>query len=463
VGDITSRFVSLERIREQLTTTAVESIIDGLLVIVMLGVLCLYSLKLTLIVVGATALYFLLRLACHAALREASEEQISATAKRDSSLIETIRSMQGIKISQREAQRLSIWQNHFADSLNAGIRSGKISAALACANQLIFGLEKIAVIYLAAKLIMDSQMTIGGLLAYLAYKTQFTEKAAGLVDKWQQLRLTRIHLDRVADIVLTPAEAPQLVPHMPVEHSGRPGSLRLANVHFRYGSNDPFVLRGVNLDVAPGESVAIVGGSGQGKTTLLKVLLGLLQPSEGQVLVDGHDIWTQGNAVLRQRIAAVMQDELPLSGTVAENIAFFDEAVDMDRVLHAAMSAGLHHDIMRMPMQYQSLIGDMGSSLSGGQRQRLLVARALYRQPNVIVMDEATSNLDVMTERMLSTSIKRLDITRILVAHRPETIRSADRILVLEGGELKEMAKEELLRMLDQVAPPRFEQAPMVA
>lgn len=451
VGDIASRFVSLDRVREQLTTTVIEALIDGLLVTVMLVMMWFYSGTLTAVVLGSVVLYFLLRFAFHRSLHESMEEQIVASAKRDSSLIETIRGMQGIKLSRREFQRLALWQNHFADALNAGIRNGKVNAWLAAANQLIFGLEKILVVYLAAKLIMSSNLTIGGLLAFIAYKTQFTEKASGLVDKWQQLRLTRIHLDRVGDIVLTQAESVDLRPLPRVESEARSGHLELQDVHFRYGDTDPFVLKGVNLKVKPGESVAIVGESGQGKTTLLKVLLGLIEPTEGTILIDERDIWAQGNSTLRESVAAVMQDELPLSGTIADNIAFFDEVIDLDRVYAVAMAAGLHADVMRMPMQYQTLIGDMGSSLSGGQRQRLLIARALYRQPKIIVMDEATSNLDVMTERLVSASIKALDITRILVAHRPETIRSADRIVVIEGGQLQEVPREMVVSGVETV------------
>ncbi|TAM27059.1 MAG: peptidase domain-containing ABC transporter [Rhodanobacter sp.] len=454
IGDIASRFVSLDRIREQITSTAIESIIDGLLVVAMLIIMWFYSNRLALIVLGSVGLYFLLKYVFFAPLRQATEEQIIAGARKDTSLIESIRAISGIKLYRREPQRMVIWQNHFAEGLNAGIRVGKITAVTTGANQLIFGLAKILVVYLAAKLIMGGQMTIGGLTAFLSYMTQFSEKAAGLVDKWQQLKLVRIHLDRVADIVLTSTEelGQAGVPSLDAASGGC--HLRMEGVSFRYGVSDVDVLKGVTFEVQPGESIAIVGGSGQGKTTLLKILLGLLRPREGRVLVDGHDIWATGDAAFRGRVAAVLQDEAPLSGTVAENIAFFDEDMDMERVMKSAMAAGLHAEIMRMPMNYQSLIGDMGNALSGGQRQRLLIARALYRQPGVIVMDEATSNLDVLTERMVNLSIKSLDITRILVAHRPETIRSATRVLVLEGGEVKEVDGADLLARVDRVDVP---------
>lgn len=448
VGDIVSRFVSLERIREQVTSAAIEAVIDGLLVIVTVALMWLYSPLLVAVVIGAVLLYFLLKYLTFSTLSRATEEQIAATARKDTTLIESMRSIAGIKLFQRGPQRLAIWQNYFAESLNAGFRAGRITVGLAFANQLIFGLEKIIVLYLAATLLMAGEMSLGALMAFLAYKTQFTDRASALVDKWQLLRLTRIHLDRVADIVLTETEAEVFG-----ESLASPGtacSVKFDDVRFRYGSSGPWVLDGAHLDIQPGECVAIVGGSGQGKTTLLKLLLGLLKPASGSITVDGRDLWSSGGAA-RGRIAAILQDESPLSGTIAENIAFFDESINMEMVMRSSMAAGLHSDIMRMPMNYQSLVGDMGSALSGGQRQRLLVARALYKAPGVIVMDEATSNLDVMTERLVSSSIKQLAITRILVAHRPETILSADRVVALENGKLVELDRDKVDELFARV------------
>lgn len=449
VGDIVSRFVSLERLREQITSTAIEAVIDGLLVVVTVVLMWLYSPLLVSVVIAAVLLYFLLKLLSFTALSRATEQQISATARKDTTLIESMRSIAGIKLFQRGPQRLAIWQNYFAESLNAGFRAGRIAVGQTFANQLIFGLEKIIVLYLAATLLMAGEMSLGALMAFLAYKTQFTDRAAALVDKWQLLRLTRIHLDRVADIVLTEKEA-----EVSAESRESPGtacSVRFEDVRFRYGSTGPWVLDGASLDIEPGECVAIVGGSGQGKTTLLKLLLGLLKPSGGCITVDERDLSSPGGSA-RGRIAAILQDESPLSGTIAENIAFFDETIDMELVMRCAMAAGLHSDIMRMPMNYQSLVGDMGSALSGGQRQRLLVARALYKEPGVIVMDEATSNLDVLTERLVSSSIKQLAITRVLVAHRPETILSADRVVALENGKLVELDREKVEELFAKVA-----------
>ena len=172
---------------------------------------------------------------------------------------------------------------------------------------------------------------------------------------------------------------------------------------------------------------------------MLKIILGLLEPTEGEVLLDGIDVRARGRSTMQNSVVAVMQDDSPMSGTVSENISFFGEVLDEDRVQRAAEAAGLHETIMRMPMQYQTLVGDLGASLSGGQRQRLLLARAIYRDPQIIVLDEATSHLDLLAEKLVNESIRQLKITRILVAHRPETILSADRFVALNHRSLVEL------------------------
>ncbi len=201
--------------------------------------------------------------------------------------------------------------------------------------------------------------------------------------------------------------------------------------------------------------MAIIGGSGCGKTTLVKLLLGLLTPSAGTIRIGGHDLHKLGPRNVRAMIGVVMQDDQLFAGSIADNIGFFDTDFDLERIEAAAQLAAVHEDIAAMPMGYHSLIGDMGSSLSGGQKQRIILARALYRQPKLLFLDEATSHLDVTRERLVNEAVKHLQLTKVIVAHRPETIASADRVLVMEHGqivqELRPQPSPEMPRLEDQV------------
>lgn len=442
IGDITSKFASLERIREQLTSTLVEAVIDGLLVITTLVLMWFYSPLLASVALAAVLCYVGLRLVFFHKVQTSTEAQITANARKDTSFVETVRAIQSIKLMGRESQRLSLWQNHFAESLNANIKVGHMTIAFTTLNQTLFGLERLLVIYLGAHLIIGQQFSVGMLMAFFAYKMQFTDKASGLIEKYQQMKLLRVHLDRVADIVHSEPE--RLSQQIQGEVSGE---LELKGLGFKYGKYEPYVFSNLNLKIATGESVAIVGESGNGKSTVLKLILGLLEPSEGEILVDGKST-AQGIATLREQMAAVMQDDAPISGTIGENISFFEAIHDEARIREAAIAANLHETIIKMPMQYQTTIGDQGTSLSGGQRQRLLLARALYRKPKIILLDEATSHLDLIAEKRVNAAIKEMKITRIFVAHRPETILTADRFIALKFGAFVELDRETVVQRI---------------
>ncbi|WP_157640559.1 ATP-binding cassette domain-containing protein, partial [Burkholderia ubonensis] len=276
----------------------------------------------------------------------------------------------------------------------------------------------------------------GMLVAYISFADQFVGRGSGLIDALIEFRMLRLHGERLADIVLTEVEADMegSVAHMPSTQREAPPAISVRNLRYRYAEGEPWVLDGCSFDIAAGESVAIIGPSGQGKTTLAKLLLGLLDPHEGTIAVDGVDIRHLGLQHYRDRIGCVMQDDILFAGSIADNICFFDLDPDLARIEEAARLAQIHDDIAAMPMGYQSLVGDMGSSLSGGQCQRVLLARALYRRPDILVLDEATSHLDVARELAINEAVSAMPITRILIAHRPETIRSAERALLLENG-----------------------------
>lgn len=438
MGDVVSRFGSLNHVRELFTNNLVESIIDGLMAIVVLIVMFLYSPTLAFVVIGVTLIYALSRALLYRPLQERNEAAIMAEAKEQSNFMETVRGMQSIKLFGHQTQRLNLWQNRYADTVNETYRLGQWQVSYQTINQLLFGIENVVVVYMAALYVLDGELTVGMLFAFMAYKSQFTERMAGFIDRLVEVKMVRLHLDRLSDIALTDKEDEGAAAY----HREIQGTLKLDKVSFRYAMNDPMLFDGLELCVNQGESVAIIGPSGNGKTTLMKLMLGLLPPCSGKIEVDGVDITHIGLRNYRQQVGAVMQDDQLMSGSIAENISFFETKLDMQWVVSCAQMAGIHEDISTMQMGYNALIGDMGSTLSGGQKQRVLLARALYRQPKILFMDEATSHLDVQLEHHVNQAINQLNMTRIIIAHRPETILSADRIIQLHGGRLEDVTNE---------------------
>ena len=436
LGDITSRMGSVQTIQRTLTTSFVEALIDGLMAVVTFGMMLLYSWKLALVTLLAVGLYLGLRALAFRPVREGTEQQLVAGAKQQSHLLESIRGVQSVKVAGRETARRSTYFNLMNDTVNRDVWLAKLGLGFNTASQLIFGAERIAVIWIGAVLAMQNLFSVGMLIAYLAYKDQFAGRIGGLIDKWIEFRMLRLHGERLADIVLA---QPEIVDEHHFEQAP-PSSTRLeiSDLNFRYAEGEPWVLQACSFTVEEGESVAIVGPSGCGKTTLVKLLLGLLKPTQGTIAVGGHDIAKLGPHNYRQMVGAVMQDDQLFAGSVAENIAFGEEGFDSERIEAAARLAAVHDEITAMPMGYHSLIGDMGTTLSGGQKQRVILARALYRLPRILFLDEATSHLDVERERLVNEAVRQLKLTKVIIAHRPETIASADRVLVMQGGRIVE-------------------------
>lgn len=438
IGDIVSRFGSLAQIRERITTGFVETFVDGVMAITVLIMMLIYSLKLTAVVVGAITLYTLVRLVLYRPLHQATEEMIQNSAKEQSNFLENIRGIQTIKLFGNEAQRQGIWQNRYAEVINSEIRLGRLNISFESFNKLLFGLENVVVIYLAALLVMSNSLSVGMVLAFIAYKNQLTSRFANFIEQIIQFKMMRLHLDRIADIALTKQEANRDgdLTYRGSSDNKVKGKLSLENISFSYSDDQAPILKDINLSLNSGESIAITGPSGAGKTTLMKIMLGLLQPTSGKVLLDGMDITQLGLKNYRKQIAAVMQDDTLLAGSIADNISFFDPQPNYLKIEQCARHAAIHSDITKMTMGYNSLVGDMGSNLSGGQLQRLLLARALYQSPSVLFLDEATSHLDQENEAKISEQIKHLEMTRIMIAHRQETINMADKVFELQGGAL---------------------------
>ena len=427
IGDILSRFTSIEPIRSALAEGMIAATIDGLMAVATLAMIFVYSTQLALVVLAAFVLYAAVRLGLYRLLRNRSLAAIEAKAHENSTFIETMRAVQSLKIFNRESDRETQWLNRYADVVNANVRLGRTRIAFTTINDALFGLENVVTIYLAARLALSNSLTIGMIFAFMSYKQHFIEKAVQLVEKALDFRILELHLERLADIALSPLERghDQLLDYTrQIE-----GRIELRNVSFHYADTEPFVLENISFIIEPGEFVTIMGPSGGGKTTLIKIMLGLLEPTRGEVLIDGIPLSTMGPRAYREHVGAVMQEDQLLSGSIADNICFFDPSFDQERMIQCAHLAGIHEEIMNMPMTYNSLIGDMGSSLSGGQKQRVMLARALYRQPRILFLDEGTAHLDVDNERHINHSLKSLQMTRISVAHRPEMSSGADRVL----------------------------------
>ena len=437
VGDVVSRFGSVQTIQRTLTTQFVSAVLDGLMSLLTLVLMAFYSVRLTLLVIGAFLLYALLRWTIFRPLRRATEDHIVYAARQQSDLLESIRGMQALKLANQQDHRRARYANAQVETINRELSIQRLGIGFQAGHGLIFGIERVVLIWLAALLVLKGEFSAGMLVAFVAYADQFTRRAAGLVDKWNDFRMLGLHAERVADIALTPQET-----QLEGAYGGPIPSawLEVRNLRFRYAEGEPWVIEDCSFSIEPGQSVAIAAPSGTGKTTLAKLVLGLLEPTAGQILFGGVDIHRLGLARYRSLVSAVMQDDQLFAGSIADNIAFFDAEATPLKIEAAARLAQVHEEIAAMPMGYQTLVGDMGSSLSGGQKQRVLLARALYRKPKLLVLDEATSHLDVAREREVNALVKRMQLTRLVLAHRPETLASADRVIVLRRGRTESLA-----------------------
>jgi ATP-binding cassette, subfamily B, bacterial CvaB/MchF/RaxB len=434
VGDIQLRFQSLQSVANFISNGAIAGIIDGLLAIFIAIVLLVYSPKLAVVVLGATGLYAVLRWVSIELSKRLAGDLIAAEAGESTHFLETLRSVQTLKVSAAEVMREAKWRNLSANAINGRIRVGNVNVFYSALSQAVIGFSTIMVLYIGATEIIGAQMTIGMLTAFLAYKGQLEQRVTTLIEQFVNWQLLDVHLERIADIALADAE-----PHLDAVGAGRSvgGRLELTDVRFRYAPHEQDVLRGVSFAVAAGEFVAVTGPSGSGKSTLVKIITGLYAPSTGGFFVDGAPIQAVGLRSLRTQIGVVMQDDVLLAGSIAENIAMFDDYISMPHVIAAAQAACIHEFIESTAMGYRTLVGDMGSALSGGQQQRIMLARALYREPKILILDEGTAHLDEQTEGAIAASVKALAMTRIIVAHRSATIAMADRIIVMADGRVR--------------------------
>ncbi len=427
IGDIVSRFRSVDAIQRTLSVTFLETLVDGAMVVLTLGVMLWYSVQLAAVVLVATVAYGIARWLFYGAQRRALDEQLVHEGKAGTHFIETLRGMMAIKLNLREPERRSAYQNLVIDQTNAGVLVQRLTILNRAAYGLIFGLENVAVVWLAAQLVVRGSFSVGMLFGFLAFKLLFLTRVNNLVDKIIEFRMLDLHAERIADIALAPVEQAR-PPSAPAPEG--PVTITARGLGFAYGV-EGFAFRNAEFSVRPGEVVAIVGPSGAGKTTMVKVLIGLLDRTEGSLEANGRDIRDWDVAAYRSRLGVVMQDDPLFVGSIEDNISFFDPKHQPDLVRAAATVAGIDADITAMPMQYNTIVGSLGVALSGGQKQRVLLARALYRKPQVLFLDEAFDQLDLAREQEISERLRKLGIAIVIVSHRPDTVRSVDRVVRL--------------------------------
>ncbi|MGQ8365003.1 peptidase domain-containing ABC transporter [Glaciecola sp. 1036] len=448
LGDISTRFNSLVPIREFLVSGVVSGILDGFMALATLAVLYVYSSLLANVVLIASCFYLLIRWICLRQIKQIQTETLVADAKQQSHFLQSLRAIKTLKLSGNIPRVESEWLNKLCDLTQHNVKLSKWQIAFASVNKLIFGLENIVIVFLAAGLVMSNAFSLGMLFAFISYKTRFTGAVNQFIQQWINYLMLSVHLGRLEDILYSPKE--QQTSPFQLSQTALPSGVNTQNTYqvsiqklaFHYPLQPP-VFQNLNLNIYDGEIVAVLGKSGSGKTTFLNCLSGLTQPSSGQIHIQQRLLTAGTRSHLN--IACVMQDDSLLSGSILQNITGFNVSTDIKRVVMSCIHACIYQDIMNQPMQFHSLIGDMGSSLSGGQKQRLMIARALYSHPKLLLLDEATSHLDIPTEKRLMKNLRQLGITVIMIAHRPHTIQSADRIVQLTSNGFIERQHPKLL------------------
>jgi ATP-binding cassette subfamily B protein RaxB len=428
LGDIMSRFDSLQAVQRLLTHTLVEACMDALMAGLALALMLFYAPFLSLVVLASVTSYALVCAASIPALRRRTWHSLATQAREKSLFMETVRCLQAIKLNTMEQQRESLWQNRLVASANGMMDVARVMLWQQTLRQTLFAGERIVVVWLAARGVLAGELTVGMLVAFLAYRQHLVDRASALIGSCVEIAEIGVHRERLAEL-LRPAPEPHYGQAKTPEGAVT-ASLSLDHVWFRHSVAQPWIFAGLSLDLDVGECVLVSGPSGCGKSTLIRLMLGLLEPQRGRISCASRDIRGMLGE-FRQVTAAVLQDDTLLNGTIADNIAGFEPLPDATRIRRCAREACIDTVVRRLPMGYRSRIGASSATLSGGETQRLLIARALYRQPRLLFLDEATSQLDASTEARVFAAIRARGITCVVVAHRETTARYADRTIPL--------------------------------
>ncbi|HZH16795.1 MAG TPA: peptidase domain-containing ABC transporter [Archangium sp.] len=441
-GDLMQRLNSNATVREILSSSTLSALLDGALVVIYLGLLFLISPIMALIVLGLGSLQILILLLSTRRQRALMSENLEVEAKNQSYQIEMLTGIQTLKAFGVEHQAVQRFSESFVNVLNVSLKRGRLTAWVDALTGTLRLVAPLVLLTCGALLVLKGNMSLGTMMGLNALAGALLVPLANLVTTGSQLQLLRSYIERIDDVLDTPPERDASKPGRQVKLQG---GIELDRVSFRYASTSPLVVQEVSVRIEPGQSVAIVGRSGAGKTTLANLLLGLYLPSSGRVLFDGEDLTELDLHSVRGQMGVVPQEPTFFSSTLRGNIAITDPTAPLEPIIEAARLAQLHDDVMNMPMGYDTPLVDRGASLSGGQRQRLALARALMQKPAVLLLDEATSSLDAITEARVQQSLASLQSTRVIIAHRLSTVVDADLILVMDEGHLVEAGKHQEL------------------
>lgn len=434
-GDVLNRSRSVDAIQTIVTAQLIQVLIDTAMSIAMVVVMFLAVPMMCLVVVGFGLVNFAVTgVLSHAAL-ENWRRVLRSSARAESLFLENARAARAIRLFGKESVRINVWRNKFVELTNLRLGNERLMLFSAQAAQAANGLGNVALISTGSYLVLMNSISLGTMVMFFVFRAFFVERLNNCLNFLLQLRVVQTHVERISTVVGREEHLESLRENAPFSIAPSVGvSIEARNLWFRYGDDSPWVLKGASFKIEAGESVAIIGASGSGKSTLMGIMLGLLNPVQGEILINGRDLKTIDSADYAPLIGAVLQDDVMFQGTIAENISFFDAPLDMERVIRAAEMANIARDIEAMPMQYRSLLAEAAVDISGGQKQRMFIARAVYHEPKVLFLDEATSHLDVESESLVGRSIKAMRMTRVLIAHRKETIATADRVLLLDSA-----------------------------
>ncbi len=444
VGNIVARVRELDNIRDFITNKSVSVIIDTLFSVIFLLMMLLYSVKLTLAVVGFIVLIGLLYVVVTPEFRKRLQHKFEMGAQSNSYLVETVTGIQTVKSLAIEGSMQRKWEDYLGTYLKSSFKLNNISNfSRAISNMLQRGMT-ITILFFGVKLVIQNQMTVGQLIAFQMFAGQLTNPILRLVGLWNELQQTLLAVDRIGDILNHPVEVQN---SQAITLPKLDGHIRFDNISFRYGLNTPNVLNHISFTMPAGSSLGIVGRSGSGKSTITKLIQRLYIPQEGAIYVDDVDTRHMNPLWLRHHIGVVLQENYLFSGTIRENIALPKPDAPIELIIQAAQIAGAHEFIKELPEGYDTIVGERGSTLSGGQKQRIAIARALITNPRILIFDEATSALDYESERVILNNLEKIKQGRtvILIAHRLSTVEACDSIIAMDKGQIVEMGPHKQL------------------